>query len=91
MKHYYITNLNLEKGFEEITESEWNGLFGDENTRPYISQVYREEITIDEVPEEYREAVSACVANRVAKFGKYSERDISASEALNIITGGSES
>lgn len=88
MKHYYITNPNLEKGFEEITEAEWNGLFGDENTRPYISKVYKEEITIEDVPEEHREAVSNCVANRIAKFGKYSERDIADKEALNIITGG---
>lgn len=87
MTHYYIS-ANNDKGFEEITETEWLAIIGDDTTRPYAYKVYRGEITIEEVPEDLRETVSTIVANQISKWGTYENRDIADSEALNIITGG---
>lgn len=88
MTRYYISDPTAPKGFVELTESEWLALMGTEETRPYANKVYRGEMTIDEVPEELQEAVSSVVATKVDRFGLYEERELPASEALNIITGG---
>ena len=88
MTRYYITDPTAPKGFVELTESEWLALFGTDTTRPYASQVYRGEITLDDVPEDIREEVEAVVATKVARWGLYSERELTDREALNILTGG---
>lgn len=88
MKHYYITDLTQPKGFVEVTEAEWNAIVGTDETRPYASQVYRGEMTIEEVPEELREEVQTVVNNKIARWGTYENRDIPDSQALDIITGG---
>lgn len=88
MTHYYISDPKAEKGFVELTESEWYALFGTEEVRPYANKVYRGEMDISEVPEEFREEVAAVVAEKVKRWGLYTERELTAHEALNIITGG---
>ena len=87
MTRYYIS-ANNDKGFEEISEAEFFSLFGDDTTRPYANKVYKGTLSLEEVPEELRETVQAVVDAKIAKWGKYEERDISDSEALDIITGG---
>ena len=86
--HYYITDPTAEKGFVELTESEWYALLGTEETLPYANKVYRGEMDISEVPEELREEVAAVVAEKVKRWGLYSERELQPQEALQIITGG---
>lgn len=88
MKHFYISNPNAEKGFDEVSEQEFYALLGDEKTRPYASKVYKNEMTLEEVPEDIRENVETVVKNRIARWGTYESTDIPDSEALNIITGG---
>lgn len=88
MTRYYITDPTAERGFVELTETEWFALMGDDTTRPYATQVYRGEITVNEVPEELRETVQSIVDTKIARWGLYSERNINDSEALDIITGG---
>lgn len=88
--HYYISDPTAEKGFVELTESEWYALIGTEETRPYAVKVYRGELSITEVPEELQEAVQAVVDAKIARWGLYSERELPANEALNIIAGGEE-
>ena len=88
--HYYITDPKAKKGFVELTESEWYGLIGTEETRLYADKIYRSEMDISEVPEELQEAVQAVVDTKIAYFGLYSERELTAHEALNIIAGGEE-
>lgn len=88
MTRYYVSDHTTTKGFVQLTHEEWVALIGDETTRPYASPVYRGEMTIDEVPEELREAVQAVVNVKIARWGLYSERDISDSEALDIVAGG---
>lgn len=86
--HYYIADPKEEKGFVELPEAEWLSLIGTEEIRPYAGKVYRGEMDISEVPEELREAVAAVVAEKVGRWGLYSERELTAHEALNIIIGG---
>lgn len=86
MTHYYISADN-EKGFEEVTEAEWLSLIGDENQRGYANKVYRGEMTLDEVPEEYRTSVQAIVANKVARWGEYEQRAVTAEELKQLIDG----
>lgn len=88
MTRYYISDPKAEKGFVELTESEWLALIGTEETRPYANKVYRGEMTMEEVPEDIREAVAAVVAEKVKRWGLYAERELNAQEALAIITGG---
>lgn len=87
---YYVTDSTAPKGFAELTYEEWLALMGDETTMPYATKVYRGEMAIDDVPAELQETVQAVVDTKVARFGPYSERMISAEEALNIITGGAD-
>lgn len=89
MTRYYIS-VNNDKGFEEISEAEFVSLFGDETTRPYAGKVYKGTLSIEEVPEELREAVQAVVNTKIERWGTYESRDIPDSEALNIITGGTQ-
>lgn len=87
---YYISDPTAERGFVELTEAEWYALIGTEETRPYANKVYRGEMTIEEVPAELQEAVQAVVDAKIVRFGLYSERELPANEALNILTGGGE-
>lgn len=90
MTRYYISDPKAEKGFVELTEAEWYAIVGTDETRPYANKVYRNEMDITEVPEELQEAVQAVVDAKIARFGLYSERELPANEALNIIAGGEE-
>ena len=85
MKHYYISNPNSHKGFEEVTESEFLAFVGDESTRPYATKVYRGEISIDEVPEELRESVQSVVDAKIARLGIYANQDVPANELKTMI------
>lgn len=86
--HYYASDPKAEKGLVELTEAEWLALIGTEEVRPYAGKVYRGEMDIADVPKELQEAVQAVVDTKVARYGLYAERDISDTEALEIITGG---
>lgn len=88
MTRYYISDKAAPNGFVELTYEEWLALFGTDETAPWASKVYRGEITLDDVPEDIREEVEAVVAAKVARWGLYSEREISDKEALDILTGG---
>lgn len=81
-KHYYLGSSN---GLTEVTEEEWVSLMGEDTYRDYIFQVYRNEISMDEVPEEYRELVSNCVDKWVARSGLYKEQAISSNELGTMI------
>lgn len=89
-KHYYIADRTNPRGFVEVSEEEFNALIGDDTTRPYVGKVYSGVMSIDEVPEDLREAVAAVVAARTERFGAWNERELTPQEALNIIVGGSE-
>lgn len=83
-KHYYLSSST---GLTEVTEEEWISLMGEDTYSDYIFQVYRNEITLDEVPEEYRELVSNCVDKWIARNGLYEEQEISSNELGTMIEG----
>ena len=85
MKHYYISNPNAEKGFNEVTEAEWNAIIGQPPISDYANSVYCGSITLEEIPEEYRVDVETIVANKIAKLGEYKDQTVSASELQNMI------
>ena len=73
----------------EITQQEYETLLSEmEAKMVYIEQVCRHEISINNVPAEWREEVQAGVDAIVAEIGEFDTRQISDSEALQIITGG---
>jgi hypothetical protein len=69
MKKYYIADP--EKGQIEITEQEYVAIFGTEDIKNYVTDIYYNEISISEVPVELQEQVQITVNNRIAKFGEY--------------------
>lgn len=75
MKRYYIS-ANNQKGFEELTEAEFLSIMGDEIHRPYAKKVYREEMKLEEVPEQYRITVQRLVDARVERWGFHREKSM---------------
>lgn len=73
MKHFCLSDSTQPKGFIEVTETEFTTLIGTEETRPYASKVYRNELSISEVPTELQEAVQAVVDAKIARWGEYSK------------------
>lgn len=84
MTKYYIFNRHGNPP-EEITEAEYKAITGEYPVSSYASKVYRMEITMEDVPEEHREATQAVVDAKIARMGVY---EIPDAQALNIITGG---
>ena len=76
-------------GGVEITESEYNVLLAEIREKAsLVNRLYSGEITIDDVPEAWREEIQRRVDERIAAEGSAEEQDLSAEEALNIILGG---
>lgn len=84
-KRYYIANPEAPKGFEELTEEEFIAIVGEEPNRSYANKVYRGTMSMDEVPEENREAVTAIVETKIAKWGEYDQREVPAYELQTMI------
>lgn len=85
MTHYYLLDEKNPRGVEEITQEEYLVVVGLSPVREYATKVYRGRISIDDVPEEHREATQAVVDARIARLGAY---QIPNAQALDIITGG---
>ena len=76
-------------GGVEITEAEYNALLAEIREKAsLVNRLYSGEITIDEVPVEWREEIQRRVDERIAAEGAVEEQDLSAEEALDIILGG---
>lgn len=76
-------------GGVEITETEYTRLLAEIREKAaLVNQLYAGEITIDDVPEAWREEIQRRVDERIAAEGAAAEQDISAKEALDIILGG---
>lgn len=74
----------------EITEAEYYRLLAEIREKAtLVNKLYRGEITIEEVPEQWREEVQRQVAERIAAQGTADEQDLPAEEILDIILGGS--
>ena len=76
-------------GGVEITETEYTSLLSEIREKAaLVDRLYSGEITIDDVPEAWREEIQRRVDERIAAEGAAAEQDISAEEALDIILGG---
>lgn len=76
-------------GGTEITESEYNALLSEIREKAaLVDKLYSGEITLDDVPTDWREEIQRRVDERIAAEGAAAEQDISAEEALDIILGG---
>lgn len=76
-------------GGVEITKEEYENLLAEIRTKAeLVDKLYKEEITLAEVPTEWQEEIQRRVDERIAMQGTLEEQDISAEEALNIILGG---
>lgn len=83
-----LTAIGTGPGGVEIIEAEYNELLSEIREKAaYVDKLYAGEITIDDVPEAWRDDVQREVdAIRAAE--EEAAQNISAEEALNIILGG---
>ena len=76
-------------GGTEITEAEYNALLAEIREKAaLVDKLYSGEITIDEVPADWKDEIQRRVDERVAAEGSAEEQDIPAEEALDILLGG---
>ena len=76
-------------GGVEITEAEYNALLSEIREKAaLVDKLYSGEITIDDVPTDWREEIQRLVNERIAAEGIDEEQDIPAEEALDILLGG---
>lgn len=81
--------IGTRNGGTEITESEYNALLSEIREKAaLVDKLYSGEITIGDVPEDWREEIQRRVDERVAAEGSVEEQDIPAEEALDILLGG---
>lgn len=75
----------------DISEEEYNALAEQiALNAESVEKIYRGEMSIEEVPEEWRENVQEQVDRLIAKLGPYDPEEITDEEAMDIITGVSE-
>ena len=76
-------------GGTEITEAEYNALLSEIREKAdLVNKLYNGEITIADVPTEWKEEIQRRVDERIAAEGTAEEQDIPAEEALDILLGG---
>ena len=76
-------------GGTEITESEYNRFLSEIREKAaLVDKLYSGEITITDVPADWREDIQSRVDERIAAEGAAEEQDIPAEAALDIILGG---
>lgn len=76
-------------GGTEITEAEYNRLLAEIREKAaMVDNLYSGEITITDVPADWREEIQRRVEERIAADGAAEEQEIPAEEALDIILGG---
>lgn len=82
MTKYYLLTGNISK---EVTKQEWLSIVGEEQDRPYINKLYKGNISVESIPEDRRESVQMVVNNRIAKYGTYYDRILSAKELKDLV------
>lgn len=83
-KKIYVV-VNHYKPVEQLTEAEYLSLYGDESQRPYVLQLYKEEITSDSIPEDLRESVQTIVNNRIARWGLWKDLPANTHEVSELV------
>lgn len=75
-------------GGVEITEAEYNALLAEIREKAaLVNKLYSGEITIDEVPSDWREEIRRRVNERIAAEGEAAEQPVSGDEFLSMMEG----
>ena len=75
-------------GGTEITETEYNTLLAEIRSKArLVAQLYAGEITIEDVPSEWREEIQRRVNERIAMDEAAKDQDISGEEFLSMMEG----
>ena len=75
-------------GGTEITEVEYNVLLTEIREKDaLVDKLYYGEITIDDVPEAWRDEIQRRVNERIAAEGEAAQQEISGDELLSMIEG----
>lgn len=73
-------------GGTEITEAEYNAILSEIREKAdLVNKLYNGEITIDEIPADWREEIQRRVNERIAADGEESEQDISGDELMSMM------
>lgn len=84
-----LVAIGIGYGGEEITESEYNTLLSEIREKAaLVDKLYSGEITIDDVPNDWKEEIQRRVDERIQADGEAENQPISAEEAMDIILGG---
>lgn len=83
MKKYYLKTKNGTK--EETSYENWISLIGEKQDRPYINKVYKNLISIEDVPEDRRAQVQSVVNNKISRYGEYQSQVIPPNELKNLV------
>ena len=76
------------QGGIEITETEYNALLADIREKAaLVDKLYSGEITLDEVPSDWREEIRRRVNERIAAEGEAAEQPVSGDEFLSMLEG----
>ena len=75
-------------GGVEITEAEYNRILAEIREKAaLVDRLYSGEITLADVPEEWREEIQRRADERIAADGEAAQQDISGDELLSMIEG----
>ena len=75
-------------GGTEITEAEYNALLSEIREKAaLVNQLYSGEITIDEVPTDWKEEIQRLVNERITAEGEAAEQPVSGDEFLSMLEG----
>ena len=73
-------------GGTEITEAEYNALLAEIREKAaLVDKLYSGEITLDDVPAEWREEIQRRVDERIAADGEAAEQPVSGDEFLSML------
>lgn len=73
-------------GGTEITKDEYDRLLTEIREKADLAnKLYSGEITIDEIPADWREEIQRRVDERIAAYGEESEQDISGDELMSMM------
>lgn len=75
-------------GGTEITEAEYNALLSETREKvDLVDKLYSGEITLDDVPAEWREEIQRRVDERITADGEAAEQPVSGDEFLSMLEG----
>lgn len=75
-------------GGTEITKAKYNALLAEIREKAaLVNQLYSGEITIDDVPEAWRDEIQRRVNERITADGEAAQQEISGDELLSMLEG----